>query len=567
MLHQQAPGILVGTLISTGTITWLMWDADHHRQDLIWWLVTVYGVVTLRALQVWRYWRDPARLVHSAFWSLVFTVGSLLSGLCMGYLGWHFFNIELLTLFPITLILSAIVGLSVPSAGVYLPAHAVFNLSAMGPFMVRNLLEGERLFYGQSFAIGFMMISCMLFARRQHRNIRQAIELRFANAQLAERLTQEHELALEALEEARQANAAKSRFLAATSHDLRQPLQAQALFLQALEDDLAMGRTPDARLMQNLRLTSDNLSMLLNTLLDLSRMDIGDIPVSVQPTVLGGLFASIEGEFGDLARAKGLRLRVVACDHVVDTDPALLLRMLSNLTSNALRYTEQGAVMLVARRRAGRVMIEVRDSGVGIAEDAHDDIFLEFHQQGNPERDRRKGLGLGLAIVRALSRQLDHPVSLSSCPGAGSTFRVSVPLSRSMPAEVPPLVSAVPDQLYGALVAVIDDEELIREAMAHMLRNWGCQVVCAENAGQLLELLGQTPPTVILADWRLREGRLGPDEARKLHEHFDLTIPTLIITGDTARDESLNHPFPVCFKPIQGYKLRARLMALLNEAR
>lgn len=562
LLHKQAPSILAGTIISTGTLVWLLWAEPVVRANLLAWLVAVFAVVVLRWIGLVRYRADPHRLDRGGYWGWWFTLGSALAGACMGYLGWGFFQPTLLFLFPIALIMGAMVALSVPSAGVFFPAHVAFNLLSMTPFMLRNYMEEGRLFFGQSFAILFLMVSCLLFAYRQQATIRKAIRLRFENIDLLERVMAESRAADQARNLAQEANEAKSRFLAAASHDLRQPMQALSIFVQVLAEQVENRRLPDDALVGNLQSSCEGLEVLVDSLLDLSRAEIGAVKPDIRDVPLQAALVQLRREFALQARAKGLRLRVRRSRHVVRTDAALLLRILRNLTSNALRYTERGGVLICARRRGDRVRVEVRDSGVGIPDAARDDIFREFYQVGNPERDRRKGLGLGLAIVDGLARQLGIRVDLRTAPGRGSVFAVE--LQQGVQGTDVPVVEQLPlDVLQGRCIVVMDDEPMIRDAMQRMLSGWGCEVVVGETAEDVLRDLGGRSPAAILADWRLREGRLGTQEAREVQRILGREIPTLLITGDMVPDAELEAGLAVIRKPIQGFRLRGQLNALL----
>lgn len=565
LLHRQGPSIFVGTLISTGALVWLLWAEPLVRDDLMLWWAAVGGVVAFRWIGLLRYQADDDRVARGVFWGWWFTLGSALAGACMGYLGWGFFQPTLLFLFPIGLIMGAMVALSVPSAGVFFPAHAVFNLLCMSPFMLRNFLEEGRLFFGQSFAILFLMVSCMLFAYRQQATIRNAIRLRLENLDLFERAAAESREAERARQLAQEANEAKSRFLAAASHDLRQPMQAMSIFAHVLAEHVDNGRLPNDALVANMQSSCEGLEALLDSLLDLSKAEIGAVTPDIRDVPLQPAFVQLRREFAEQARAKGLRLRVRRSAHSVRTDGALLLRILRNLTSNALHYTERGAVFIGARRRGDRVRIEVRDSGVGIPETAHGEIFREFYQVGNPERDRKKGLGLGLAIVDGLSRQLGIRVDLRSAPGRGSVFAMELPLGVAG-TDMPAVERQPVDVLRGCCIVVIDDEPLIRDAMASLLQGWGCDVVAGETAAAALAGLGDRRPAAILADWRLREGRLGTGEVQELRRHFNEDIPALLITGEVAPDAELAAGLPVIRKPIQGLRLRAQLNLLLSPA-
>lgn len=561
-LYRHAPGVFLGSGLSATILVWLLWDEPVERRHLVIWLATLCLLLIARWVGMLRYRADLRRMERGVFWGWGFTLGAAASGVVWGYLGWGFFQPTLLFLLPITLVLSSQVALSVPTVGMFLPAHIAFNLLAMTPFMVRNYLEEGRLFLGQSFAILAFIIACLIFAQRQQATIREAIRLRLANLDLLERLTQENLRAEAARRQAEEANSAKTRFLAAASHDLRQPLQAMTLFTHAVAQEVEAGHAPDAVLAGNLQSSCESLEALLDSLLDLSRVEAGALKPEIRAVPLQPLFDRIHREFADQAAAKELRLCVAYTRRVVRSDPAMLERMLRNLTANALRYTEKGGILIGCRQRGGRVRIEVRDSGIGIPDAARAEIFREFHQLGNPERDRRKGLGLGLSIVNALAQRLDHGIDVRSAPGRGSVFAIELAAGTLAP-EATSAKPELPDRLRGQLLAVIDDEAMIREATSCLLGGWGCAVVAGEDADKVLAQAGDRMPAAILADWRLREGRLGTDEVARIRAHFGHAIPALLITGDTAPDAARDMGFRVIRKPVQGFRLRAELDALL----
>lgn len=565
LLHRQGPSGYIGSFISAAVLVWVLWDEPQERTHLLVWMLLICAAIALRLGEFRAYHNDLQRYQRGARWAWLFTLGAALSGLTWGYMGWAFFQPTLLFLLPMTLALVGQVGLSVTSIGIFLPAHVVFNLLALTPFVLRNYLEVGRLFFGQSVALLVFMIACLFFARRQQMMMREAIRLRFDNQDLLETVTRENDLVIQARHQAEAANEAKTRFLAAASHDLRQPLQAMTLFVDAIEDGTRRHGEADAVLVGKLRSSCDSLEMLLDSLLDLSRADAGALKPEVCDFALGPILDRLRREFTDQAADKGLLLRVVPSQAWIRSDPTLLERMLRNLTANALRYTEQGAVMVCCRKRSGNVHVEVRDSGIGIPDHARREIFREFYQLENPERDRRKGLGLGLAIVDALARQLGHRLDLRSAPGRGSVFSIELPPGQ--PGLTPRVSSPLAHvRLEGAWIAVIDDEEAIRDALGKVLESWGCKVVGGENADEVMtELIAAGRPLLaaILADWRLREDRIGSNEAMRLREFVGQPVPVLLVTGDTDPEATRTAGFPVIHKPIQAFRLRARLDSLL----
>ncbi len=385
----------------------------------------------------------------------------------------------------------------------------------------------------------------------------------------------EHKTAQAALAEARReadkANVAKSKFLAAASHDLRQPVQSLMLLMEALST-----RATDPA-MRKILTTMDRalgaLKMLLDGLLDVSRLEAGAVEPKRAVFPVTELLDRIAANSRPVAVRKGLLLHISPCGAYVDSDPMLLGRILQNLVENALRYTSRGRVLVGCRRRGAVLRIEVWDTGIGIPADRQEDIFQEFVQVGNASRDRDQGLGLGLAVVRRLARMLNHPVSLRSAPGQGSVFRVEVPLaeppapSKTLPAGFP--VTA--RMRAGARVLVVEDDPIVREGLCAMIRQWGHEVHPAGSFGEAVETLRRHPdPDVIVADYRLGEGHTGTETIREVRRLSKRPIPGILVTGDTAPDrlaEAEAGKFRILHKPVMAEDLRSALaLALAPDA-
>jgi len=332
---------------------------------------------------------------------------------------------------------------------------------------------------------------------------------------------------------AEEANLAKSKFLAAASHDLRQPIQAAALFVAALKN--ATGDGPAATLVEQLRLCLASSQELLDALLDISRLDAQTLKAEPRDFALSDLFERIEAEFAEPAAEKGLRLRCVASSLFVWSDPVLLHRIVQNLVANAVRYTASGGVVVGARLRGDKILLQVSDSGIGIEDEDIPVIFREFQQLANSERDRAKGLGLGLAIVDRMAKLLGTEVGVRSTPGRGSTF--TVPLTPA--AAVVPAAALRPDpepgrRLAGRTVAVLDDNQLVLTALRRFLEMAGAATVGASTVEALERHLEQARlvPDLLLVDYRLRDGHDGAAAIRCLRERLG-PVPAVLLTGDT----------------------------------
>ena len=382
-------------------------------------------------------------------------------------------------------------------------------------------------------------------------------------AELEARVERATRLLLEK-EEAESASEAKTRFLAAASHDLRQPLHAVAMYVAELE-----GRRLDSstrEIVSRIGLAADTLRELFDRLLDVSRLDAGGL----QPTVVGfeltPLLSGIAQEFVPSARAKGLRIGVAAQPVLAQSDPSLLGRIVANFVSNAVRYTSAGGVMIVARRRSGAIEIEVRDSGPGIASEDQAAIFDEFVQLQNPERDRSEGIGLGLAIVKRLATLLGHPIYLRSAPGRGSTFGVRVPIaSQAGSRDDDRAARAV--TLESLRVLVVDDDRLARESTAILLRGWGCRVVEHSTLAECLAAVRDAAfrPDLAILDFRLPDGT-GFDALDALQGFVNDELQTVMVAGDpdtSVTEEARRRGVIVLRKPVQPARLRAVLQRLL----
>ncbi len=383
-----------------------------------------------------------------------------------------------------------------------------------------------------------------------------------ANARLQEQLAQVQQ----AHRDAEQASAAKSNFLAAVSHDLRQPLHSLGMFVSALEQHVASG---EGREMQR-RVSGAFAALegLFNELLDLSRLDAGTIEARLQPVALQPMFDRLGDLFHAEADQRGLSLRFVPTRLAARTDPVLLERIVANLVSLALRYTHRGGVLIGARRRGGQTVIEVRDSGIGIAPDEKGKVFDDFYQVDNPARDRRRGLGLGLAIVRRLARLLGHEVELRSSPGRGTVFSIRLPRAEAAAAETRDAAGEARQTLGGRRVLVVDDEAEVREATMALLQLWGIDAVGAAGPADVDWLLaGGQRIDAVIADLRLGAELDGIDLVERLRRAIGTDVPALLVSGDTGARELVcvrSSGLPMLVKPVAPARLKAALHACLN---
>lgn len=394
--------------------------------------------------------------------------------------------------------------------------------------------------------------------------------------QSRQRLEQRVQEATQALREQRdaaeQANRDKTRFLAAASHDLRQPMHALNLLLEALKQESRSDER--ARLLERIEASSQAMSALLDALLDISRLDAGTVRLQRAPLRLQPLLLRLRDTYESQAERKGIALVIHGSQACVRSDPLLLERILGNFLSNALRYTPPGGCVLLAVRLHGaHCVIQVRDNGPGIAPDEQAAVFQEFVQLHNPQRDRSQGLGLGLAIVQRLARLLDHPVGVRSCLGHGATFHIQLPRCEAAPPAAPgvppPHGASTPASpgLEGCRILLVEDDALVRDGYARLLQLWGGEARVHANADAVLAALGQDGwrPHLIVTDHRLGGALNGRQLIDALRRHWAAELPAVILTGDTedaALGQSGTERLRVLYKPVKPAELRQVLVQL-----
>ncbi len=373
----------------------------------------------------------------------------------------------------------------------------------------------------------------------------------------------------DARDAAEQANRSKDRYLAAASHDLLQPLNAARLLLATLRERSL--EAAEAQLVERSHSALESTEDLLTDLLDIARLDQSSVKPEWGDYALADIVDPLVDEFRAVADVAGLQLRSRPGGWAVRTDYRLLSRILRNLLSNAIRYTDQGRVLIGCRLWGSRLSIQVWDTGRGIPADKFDEIFQEFNQLQGARAGQRKGVGLGLAIVERITNLLDTRITLRSIEGRGSMFAVDVPLARMAPATpqvAPGLIEQLSTPLQGRRLLVIDNEPIILDSMRDLLGQWGALVYLALDAASSLEVLGDDMPDVILVDYHLDEGRTGDEAVSLLREHFQRPIPAIMITADRSEhcQQTLRElGIPVLNKPVKAGKLRAMLGQMLKS--
>lgn len=559
-LYRNAPlGVISAASVSVLVAIALNGSGPLDGSRAALWCLAVVGCASAHLAACAVYWRASPADSEWRRWIGLFTLIAFIEGIawCVGAIvltSPHDFAQALVLL----LAWAGVVSGGIVVFGSYPPTYILFLYPAMAPHLV--FAFWYRYPYYQLLAaleVTFL-IALPLIAWRFSAQLIAGLRLQFANLDLAEDLRVQKELA-------EQANLAKSQFLAAISHDLRQPVHALGLFIGALRH-----RKMDEeahRLVNFIDGSVTAMGELFTSLLDISKLDAGAVQPRFEAVALAPLLDRLCREYADEAQAKGVALRCVRRPVSVHSDSVLLERVIRNLISNAVRYTDAGGVLVGCRRRGDAVIIEVWDTGCGIPAYQHELIFREFYQVGNPERDRSKGVGLGLAIVKRTTALIGAEFSFRSEPGRGSVFRLAVALSTNAPAPLS-AVEAAALTPTGALIYVIDDDLAIQQAMRSLLGSWGHRVAVAGSGQEAaaLDVEHAEPPNLIICDYRLRDEETGVAVIQRLHRQFNASIPAILITGDTAPGriaEAQASGFPLLHKPLSNSRLRAAIGNLL----
>jgi signal transduction histidine kinase len=578
LLYSQLPTSTGGTIVGALLLAAVMWDIAPSNAIAGWF-------ACMAANQGWRYWLylrwrrtgiEVADIDRAAnYWAL----GSLLSGCLWGLATLLFFipDSPVYQAFLFVLIF-AVTSAAVLLIGAHLPSFYAFVLPALVPIVVRNIIEGEPAHLTLAFIVGVATIAILTFGRNYNRVLVASLRNRFENEALARKLaTQNLELerAREAAERARTeaeiANRSKTQFFAAAGHDLRQPLHAMGLFAAALTEKV---RDPEVlHVVNSINASVDALEGLFNELLDISKIDSGVLKANPTHFDLASMLDRLRMDFEPEAFERGLSLRIVPTTAYLFSDPVLVERILRNLVSNALRYTKAGGVLVGARRRGRELSLEVWDTGIGIPPEQQERVFEEFYQLANPERNSKKGLGLGLSIVKRLVSLLGARVDLRSIPGRGSVFKVRLPLG-VRPAVDPARkkkAAVAPGDLSGRVIVVVEDEAAVLEGMRVLLEGWGAEVVAGASIRETMaevEPLARAPD-LIVADYGLRDGSVGTQAIAALRERFKSRIPAIIVSGSTTPahvDEAKAIDAHLLLKPVMPAKLRTLIHFKLHQA-
>jgi signal transduction histidine kinase len=571
-LFTQTPVSLTGNAVGLALVL-LLFAGPAEPVRLAIWATLVSVLLVLRLLHYLRYRRNPrADDATMRRWRVSWKALLLLQGAMWGVAAWLFWGLgtaydRLALLFILYSYCVASVQLLSTQWRVFL----AFISLVLVPTITRVATDTSQPGHWQLAGILTLMFAItVLMARTAGSALGQAIRLKSRTDMLALQLRVEKAEAEAARRAAEAASRAKTQFFAAASHDLRQPLHAMGLFAEALRQRI---RDPEvASLVNSINESVDALEGLFGELLDITRIDTGGVEVNPAPVRLKELFARLRLHFEPVAFEKGLQLSFRGGQHVVQADPVLLERILRNLVSNAIRYTDDGGVLVSCRRVQGRLRVQVWDSGVGIPEAMLPRVFEEFFQvQGNRplQAHQRKGLGLGLAIVKRLSDLMQTEVSVRSRVSHGTVFTLELPVGKApRPLEAPAAGGRSPIglTLEGRRFVVVEDEAAVREGLVVLLQAWGASVDAFETVESVQAWVETSPPEapdLLLVDYRLPHGSTGLEALAVLRGHWpQRRLPAILVTGSSLgghEDEALAHDFHLLIKPVLPNKLRAMI--------
>lgn len=585
MLREQVATLFATTKSATVADALVAWTFGA----LFYWQLRdpwVLGWVGLHFLQLLRYpsqaayHRDPAADNRSAFWASRHWKEMLFFSCVWGALPWMMMpagNMPMTSM--MVLIIVGLCSTGLPAVAARWSSVLAFVLPMNIGLISALVWHGSNTHLALAFLVAVYLLATLQIAHTLNKMLTESLLARFEKEALAEQITEQMAATQRLSDE-------KTRFFASASHDLRQPLHAIALFGAVLERELHSHSAGEhaKRLMQAVHAMGTSL----DTMLDMSRLDADVVQPELNAVALRPMLQALNQLFASRAQAKGLQLRVRTTGLWVRTDLQLLQRLLANLVENAIKYTDVGGVLVLARAKHDEVWVEVVDTGRGIAPENKERIFEAFYQIDNPGRDRNQGLGMGLSIVRRLSHLLHHPLHLTSRPGIGTRFRLKLPLASipeidgaraeaaSTPSGMPPRepTQQAPALVLPSPVLLLDDEADIGEAMTALLASFGVQleVVTHEAAAEQAftqAALEARPFAALICDYRLAEGADGLETAQRLRAKFNPELPFLLVTGETSPQRLQrirSSGVPVLFKPVVAQTLIQTLAKLIAKA-
>lgn len=570
VLYQQSRIVLLSNLAASTVLSFILLNHFPSTPVIIW-LTSIYTLSVIRYFLAKEFHKSEIKSGTISKWGNYFLMTTIISGILWGSTGYLFFDSNnLLILFFLTLSLTGTLVASLPSLSSVISTYYGFAIPALLPLIYKYLTHGSYDFILFGTLIFVFLFTQLAYARIHNKTLIKSIILRFENTSLINKLKKQNIKSSIAQKNAELANTSKTKFFAAASHDLRQPLQAMSLFLGVLENEIS--NKDHNIIVDKIKRSNNALKGLLDGLLDISRIEAGVIQTEIKPFAIQDILDSLWHEFKSYADEKNLYLNFIPTKLWASSDRRVIERILRNLISNAIRYTNQGGVVVGCRRKKDFILLSVYDTGIGIPEDRLNEIFIEFHQLNNSERDRDKGLGLGLAIVSRLAELLKAPIHYNSIHKKGSMF--SLELLATDPVLEPDNKQQPPSNislLAGKNILIVDDEENIQDGLTRLLSSWGCTAIAAATGNEAIQILQKKNfiPDLILVDYRLRDGEKGTDVIRKINNLYtNIKHQAIIITGDTEPEriiEANASGYKLLHKPLSASKLRALINYVLIE--
>lgn len=566
LLYRFTPIMMLANLLASPVLLLLMWDIVPHKILLIW-IFIVIGACTL-TMVLYFYLKPLFKIAETVPGQPLYFLLPLVFGMIWGVTGVIFFTPNSMTHTAYLIIfLFGMASGGVNALSSVWSSYAAFAISILLPFSTNLFLHN----YSHTTFLGITLVTFLMImlaiSKMTEKSIISTLKIRYENSNLLKDLQKQ-------TQQAEQASQNKSRFLAAASHDLRQPIHSLSLLTSAIAPEVTSKR--GKHILSQIDNANEAMLNLLHSLLDISKLDAGIINPELKVFESEEIIHSLINEFQPIAINNELELRTHNRSLLIESDPVLLKTILRNLLQNAMRYTKKGKVLLSCREKNKKIQIQVWDTGQGIPAHSQELIFAEYQQLHNPERDQNKGLGLGLSICKRLATLLDIKLTLKSIVGSGSVFTLELPVVTSSQIEnhqktkVKQLMThAKSNLLEGTTILIIDDNPSVLNAMSTLLENWQCTALAAESIDSTIKIAKSHNGSIdaIIADYRLRDNTTGVEAIDAFNKHVEKKVSGILITGDTSpeRIQKLSaHGLPVLHKPIKEVHLKTAMIKLLR---
>lgn len=567
-LYDRIKTVIFGTFILTTALFFTNTSPYGEAYAKLWYVIALFTMGYGAGLYV--FYRFNKNNYPLRFWRLNYLLGVTTLGCVWGLAGILFFNPD--SLLDQLLLFTLIVGVTlsaVSNNAVWWRSYVLFLFLTNTPMAIRCILEGDSQYLGLGASFFAYMGVALMMSKSANTTFRNMMILTERNIQLAKELKQQVEVT-------DAASRAKTKFLASASHDLRQPVHSLSLLAESLSYEVTNNKGKE--LLGHMSAAVTAIDDLLGKLLDISRLDAGNITAQKNAFPLAVLVSNIVKEAQPVAWAKGLTIEVDDVDYCAFSDHVLLGNILRNLINNALKYTQQGTVRISCESPTSDTLcLSIEDTGIGISSDELGIIFQEFVQLNNPERDRQKGLGLGLSVCKRLAALLEHELTVTSVVGKGTKFSITVPRLSLQDATSHQLKPADTypsdfDALNGAKILVIDDDPQVLRNTKDLLTTWGGKVAEFSMSTEAIRWCKANPKwaDLIISDFRLPGDMTGADTCFEIRKKTLRDIPVIIITGDTTPQrisDLANSGFTVLHKPLRPAFLRNALTSLLKDSK